>query len=117
MLVHVVESAKFVGGWAEYRAALAALASGPASDPELGDPQFVSAARLGPALNRLGWNSTTLFLSVLVAPGFAPARLVVDPDANYFWLTCATATASAAGAGAIPRASRELVRRHACLHR
>jgi hypothetical protein len=117
MLVHVVETAKFVDGWVEYRAALAALASGAESDPGLGDPQFVSAARLGPALNRLGWNSTTPFLSVLVAPGLVPARLVVDPNANYFWLTCESATASAAGPGAIPRASRELVRRHACLHR
>jgi hypothetical protein len=117
MLVHIVETAKFVAGWADYRAALAALASGPASDPELGDPQFVSAARLGPVLNRLSWNSTTPFLAVLVAPGFVPARLVIDPGANYFWLTCATASASADAARAIPRESRELVRRHACLHR
>jgi hypothetical protein len=117
LLVHAVETAKFVGAWTEYRTALRALASGPASDPGLGDPRFVSAARLGPGLNRLSWNSTTPFLSVLVAPGFAPARLVIDPAANYFWLTCPEATASEAAARAIPRESRALVRAHACLHR
>jgi hypothetical protein len=117
MLVHVVETAKFVAAWTAYKAALQALAMGTASDPELGSERFVSAARLGPALNRMGWNSTTHYLSVLVAPGFAPARLVVDPEAGYFWLTCATATANEEAARAIPQESRRLVRVHACLHR
>ncbi|MGC2779268.1 MAG: hypothetical protein WA418_26895 [Bradyrhizobium sp.] len=115
MLVHAVETAKFVGAWTDYKDAVRTLAMGTASDPELGDAHVVSAARIGP--NRLSWNSTTPFLSVLVAPDFAPARLVVDPAANDFWLSCATATASEAGDRAVPAESRRLVRVHACLHR
>jgi hypothetical protein len=117
VLVHAVETAKFVSAWADYRAAVRALATGQASDPALGDPDFVSSARIGAALNRLSWFSTTPYLSVLAAPGFAPARLVVDPTSNYFWLTCATATANEKAARAIPPESRRLVRVYACLHR
>ncbi len=116
-LVHAVETAKFVAAWTDYAAALRTLAGGADADPVLGDPRFVSSARLAPALNRLSWNSTTPFLSVLVAPGFAPSRLVVDPGANYFWLTCAMARASEENPRALPRESRRLVRVHACLHR
>ena len=83
----------------------------------LGDPRFVSSARIGENLNRLSWFSTTNFLSVLLAPGFAPLRLVVDPTAAYFWLTCATASANERANRAIPVDARALVRIHACLHR
>jgi hypothetical protein len=118
LLVHVVETAKFVTAWTQYMAAVHALAMGTASDPELGDRRFVSSARIGPDLSRLAWFSTTQFLSVLVAPGFAPTRLVVDPRTdNYFWLTCATAKANEMAVRAIPAESRRLVRVHACLHR
>ena len=116
MLVHAVETAKFVTVWAKYKAAVAALATGAASDPALGDPHFVSSDRIGSDLNRLSWFSTTPFLSVIVAK-FAPARLVVDPAANYFWLSCETATANLKADRAVPAESRRLVRIHACLHR
>ena len=56
-----------------------ALAIGTASDPELGSPLFVSSRHIGIELNRAAWNSTTPYLSVLVAPRLAPTRLVVDP--------------------------------------
>lgn len=117
MLVHAVETAKFVSGWRRYQSAVRALAMGSASDPVLGDPRFVSSARIGENLNRLSWFSTTHFLSVLLAPGFAPLRLVVDPTAAYFWLTCATASANERANRAIPVDARALVRIHACLHR
>ena len=92
MLVYAVETTKFVGAWIDYKAAVRALATGTDSDPVLGDPLFVSSQRIGAGLNRLAWNSTTPYLSVLVAPGLKPMRLVVDPDAGYFWLSCKTAT-------------------------
>lgn len=117
MLVHAVETAKFVRAWTDYKYAVRALAMGESSDPVLGDPRFVSSDRIGSDLNRLSWFSTTHFLSVLVAPGFAPARLVVDPHANYFWLSCETATANYVANRAVPVESRRLVRIHACLHR
>jgi hypothetical protein len=122
LLVHAVETEKFVTAWVDYKAAVRTLAMGAASDPALGDPRFVSARRVIGRLDRLNldrlsWPSTTPFLSVLVAPGFAPARLVVDPRANYFWLSCKTATESQDSAGVLPVASRQLVRVHACLHR
>ena len=62
-----------------HRDAVRALAIGTASDPELGSPLFVSSRHIGIELNRAAWNSTTPYLSVLVAPRLAPTRLVVDP--------------------------------------
>jgi hypothetical protein len=117
LLVHAVETAKFVAAWADYKAAVRALAMGAASDPALGDPRFVSSDRIGDRLNRLSWFSTTHFLSVLAAPNFAPARLVVDQDANFIWLSCETATANSEADRAVPVESRRLVRTHECLHR
>jgi hypothetical protein len=116
-LVHAVETAKFVGAWTQYKNAARALAMGAASDPLLGDARFVSSERIGADLNRLSWFSTTHFLSVLVAPGFAPSRLVVDPQATYFSFSCATATANEQASRAVPAESRRLVRVYICLHR
>ena len=116
MLVHAVETAKFVTVWTGYKAAVRALAIGTASDPALGDPRFVSSGRIGPELNRMSWFSTTPYFSIILAQ-FAPARLVLDPTSNYFWLSCATATANLNAARAIPRDTRTLVRTYACEHR
>lgn len=116
-LVHAVETAKFVTAWTHYQAAVRALAVGTASDPTLGDPRFVSSARIGDELNRLSWFSTTHFLSVLVAPEFAPTRLVVDPNADFSWISCATATANLAANRVVPAESRKLVLLQTCLHR
>jgi hypothetical protein len=117
VLVHMVETSKFVATWTNYKTALRALASGEASDPQLGSPLFVSSRRIGAEITRPAWNSTTPYLSVLVSPGLSPSRLVVNPSANYFWLSCETARRSEAKTTAIPGAARQLVRMHACLHR
>jgi hypothetical protein len=117
MLVHAVETAKFALAWADYKDAVRSLATGTASDPDLGDARFVSAHRINPELDRLSWFSTAHFLSMLLAPELAPARLVVDPRQGYFWLSCATALNSENADRAIPPQSRRLVRVHACLHR
>ena len=117
MLVHAVETAKFVTAWADYKAAVGTLAMGAASDPALGDAHFVSSARIGAGLNRLAWRSTTPYLSELVAHDFAPSRLVVDPTSNYFWLSCKTATKNLTANRVIPAESRRLVRVYSCLHR
>jgi len=112
-----VETEKFVREWRGYQAAVRTLATGTLSDPAPGDPHFVSSERIDPALNRLSWSSTTHFLSVLVTPRFAPVRLVIDPNADYFWVSCMTATANQEADHAVPAESRRLVRVHACLHR
>jgi hypothetical protein len=117
MLVHAVETAKFVGAWTDYKAAVRSLAMGTAADSGLGDLLFVSSERIDAELNRLSWSSTVHFLSVLLAPGFAPARLVVDPRQGYFWLSCETAIEDESADRAVPVESRRLVRVHACLHR
>ena len=91
LLVHAVETAKFASAWDSYKTAVRSLAIGTASDPALGNARFVSSDRIGASLNRLSWFSTTHFLSVLVAPNLVPARLVIEPSANYFWLACKTA--------------------------
>jgi hypothetical protein len=113
-LIHAVETAKFVRAWSAYVAQVRALAMGQASDPALGDPAFVSAARIATDHDRLGWHSTTPFLSALSAPGMAPRRLVVDPAAAYFWFPCAAAEASRDRPGPAPQATRDLVARYAC---
>jgi hypothetical protein len=117
LTIHVVETAKFVTAWSGYRAAVRGLAMGTASDAWLGDARFVSSARISPDLNRLSWFSTTPYLSVLVAPGFAPKRLVVDPADAYFWLSCATARANESAVRTVPRESRALIRLYSCEHR
>lgn len=116
LVVHVVETAKFVVGWSAYRGAVRALATGATADPQLGAPYFVSSRRIPADLNRLSWFSTTPYLSALVA-GFQPKRLVIDPAGNYFWLSCATATANATAARAVPVRTREMIRFYSCLHR
>jgi hypothetical protein len=116
MLVHAVETAKFVKAWTDYKAAVASLATGQVSDPALGDAEFVSSDRIGADLNHLSWFSTTQFLSVIVAK-FTPTRLVVDPTDSYFWFSCETAKANTKAKRAVPPATRRLVRVHACLHR
>jgi len=117
LLMHVVETAKFVQAWEDYKSAIRALATGSDSDPGLGSPLFVSSKRIDADLNRLAWNSTTPYLSVLVAPALTPARLVVDPETGYFWLSCAIATESERTSTAIPLQARELIRQYSCLHR
>jgi hypothetical protein len=115
-VVHVIETGKFVAAWVDYRTAVAALAISNQSDPGLGDPRFISSDRIGSTLNQLSWFSTTPYLSTIVA-GFVPKRLVVDPAGNYFWLSCATATANENAPRAVPAEARSLVRIYSCLHR
>jgi hypothetical protein len=115
-LVHVVETAKFVAGWRHYRAEVAALATGNDSDPALGDPRFVSSERIAPNLSPLSWFSTTPYLSAIVA-NFMPNRLVIDPNGNYFWLSCTTAMANENAADTPPKERRDLIRIYSCLHR
>ena len=115
-LIHAVETTKFVAAWTDYKAAVLRLATGPAADPELGDPRFVSSDRIESKLNRLSWFSTTPYLSAVLAD-FAPARLVIDPSSTYFWLSCATATENLNAAHVVPRDVRMLVRTYSCEHR
>jgi hypothetical protein len=115
-LIHAVETKKFVRGWTDYRNAIAVLATGQEADPSLGDPHFVSSARVSPGLNSLSWFSTIPYLSVILA-NFAPNRLVIDPAGNYFWLSCATATQNKDTIRAVPVKARELIRIYSCLHR
>jgi hypothetical protein len=121
-LAHAVETAKFIAGWVRYEAAARDLAMGAASEPGLGDPdlgdsRFVSADRIDSDTNRLRWQTTTPFLSVLLAPGYVPLRLVVDPTAGYFWLTCRKAAATERADLPLPVEGRRLIRIYSCLHR
>ena len=116
-LIYMVETIKFVVAWNSYKAAVRTLAMGAASDRNFGDLNFVSSDRIDANLNRPSWNSTTPYLSVLLAPGFSPARLVVDPAANYFWLSCEMATANLDADRAVSKKGRKLVSIYSCLHR
>jgi hypothetical protein len=115
-MIHAVETAKFVTSWSDYRSAIAALAMGDESDPALGDPRFVSAGRVSPALSPLSWFSTIPYLSIILS-NFSPNGLVIDPTGNYFWLSCETATKNRDAKRAVPVQTRELVRIYSCLHR
>ncbi len=114
--IHLVETGKFVASWVDYRDAVAGLATSGQSDPKLGDPRFVSAERIRPALAALSWFSTVPYLSIILT-NFAPNRLVIDPAGNYFWLSCETATKNGEAQLAVPVQTRELVRVYSCLHR
>jgi hypothetical protein len=116
-LVHAVETWKFVNAWTGYKAAVRTLAAGAVSDAGLGDARFVSTARLPPEYARLAWASTAPYLSVLLTPDLAPRRLVVAPEADFFWISCETATANVDAHPALPRSARELVQTYSCLHR
>ena len=115
-LIHAIETGKFVASWIDYRAAIATLAMGSNSDPVLGDPRFVSAERISPALAPLSWFSTIPYLSIILS-NFSPNRLVIDPAGNYFWLSCGTATRNKDAELVVPVQTRELVRVYSCLHR
>ena len=114
--IHVVETGKFVTAWSRYLDAIAGLAMGNESDPDLGDPRFVSSGRTAPDLAPMEWFSTIPYLSVIIS-NFQPNRLVIHPTGNYFWLSCATATRSRDRQLAVPVQARELVRVYSCLHR
>ena len=103
MLVHAVETAKFVTAWTRLQGRGAALAMGTASDPSLGDPRFVSSARIGagPEPAVLVFDDSS-FCPCWWRRSSRPARLVVDPDANYFWLSCETATANEKAERVVP---------------
>jgi hypothetical protein len=115
-LIHLVETGKFVASWVDYRNAVAGLAMSSQSNAALGDPRFVSAERIRPALAALSWFSTVPYLSIILSK-FSPNRLVIDPAGNYFWLSCETATKNREAALAVPVQTRELVRLYSCLHR
>jgi hypothetical protein len=115
-LIHAVETGKFVASWSDYRNAIAVLAMNGDSDPALGDPRFVSAERISPALAPLSWFSTIPYLSIILS-NFSPSRLVIDPAGNYFWLSCGTATRNRDAERVVPVQTRELVRAYSCLHR
>jgi hypothetical protein len=116
-LVLTFETAKFINAWEHYTTSVRNLATSALSDLELGDSNFVSSRRIDNALNRVSWSSTTPYLSVMLAPRLMPTRLVVDPGAGYFWLSCQFAIANEGASRAIPAKSRGLIRIHACLHR
>jgi hypothetical protein len=115
-LIHAIETGKFVASWIDYRDAVAMLTMSSNSDPALGDPRFVSAERISPALAPLSWFSTTPYLSIILS-NFSPNRLVIDPAGNYFWLSCGTATRNKDAELVVPVQTRELVRVYSCLHR
>jgi hypothetical protein len=115
-LVHAVETAKFVAAWRGEVVALRALAADGQGDPTPGDGIFVSWSNMPARFAPLSWHSTTPFLAVMVSDGYAPRRLVVHPDGNYFWFGCAAATANAAMPSAFPHATREMIRDYTCLH-
>lgn len=117
LLIHAVETAKFTAAWAHYKAAVRELAMSAVSDPALGDPRLVSATRTALSESPVSWVSTTPYLAALLAPRLKPVRLVVDPDAAYFWMSCETATENLQARRAAPQETRELVRVYACLHR
>lgn len=116
-LIHAVEAAKFIRAWTTYETALAALALSDAADPGLGDPQFISTDRLDRSTDAVSWNSTTPYLSVLLAGPAGPKRLVVDPRTGYFWLPCALARRHAATPSTVPAPGTALIARYSCLHR
>jgi hypothetical protein len=114
LLVHAVEAAKFIDGWARYTAVVRTLAEGHAHRGEPGEDRFVSSVRIPEDLNELSWSSTTQYLSIVAVPDLDPARLVIDPDEGYQWIGCQLAQRIAGERRAVPQRTRKLVEAHAC---
>ena len=94
MLVHAVETAKFVTAWTGYRAAMRALATGTASDPALGYLRFASSARIGVDLEP----AVSVF-DYFIPVGAVGAQVCTDtarcgPGRELFWLSCQLAAAN-----------------------
>ncbi len=109
-LLHTGELARFTHGWLAHIQAVRALAATPGEGT-------ATVAALPPASAPFAWHSTVPFLSVMVSPGYAPARLVVDPASNYVWFGCAQAARNAAAPRALPEATRAMVSAYACAGR
>jgi hypothetical protein len=118
ILVHTVEAAKFIDGWTRYEGFVRTLAMGQAdgarAEGATGEDRFVSADRVPADLGEFSWSSTTQYLSVVAAPGLDPARLVINSDEGYQWITCRLAKRQADEHRAVPRRARKLVEAHAC---
>lgn len=115
--LHVIEEARFMAAWRVYTNDVRALAMSDSSNPELGDSAFVSTQLLPTRRDEMWWNSTTLYLSIMLAPGFEPRRLVIDPAGGYFWLNCKSATASRDQYSPMPLAARTMVATFNCKNR
>lgn len=113
LLVHVVETGKFVSGWRDYMNALRTLASVEGPGTETAGTRFVSSHRVQASLNGYSWSSTTHYLSIVAQPALNPARLVIDPDEGYHWITCTLAKRHV-GRHTVPERARMLVEKHAC---
>jgi hypothetical protein len=115
-LVHTVETAKFVDGWTDYARFVRNLSKGAAVAAAAGDTRFVSSNSIPVDLREFSWSSTTHYLSVVATPDLDPARLVINPDEGYHWITCQLAKRHA-GRRAVPEKTRKLVEVHACAAR
>ncbi len=115
LLIHSVEMARFAAAWDDHLVIFKKIVTEP--QPQSSGVVNIDPER--PEFEELPWFSTLPYLSVLVAPGFRPARLAVDPKSDYFWISCATATASVRKAGphGIPAQSRAMIRDLNCKHR
>jgi len=112
-VIHSAETARFADAWSDHLSLFKTMVTQASRSRE------VEIDSENPEYEELPWFSTLPYLSVLVAPDFKPARLGIDPRSDYFWISCATATASVKKAGptGIPAQSREMIRRYSCAHR
>jgi len=113
--IHAVETARFAAGWTEYLAIFRSMVS----KAETSERKYVEIDPENPNFHDMPWFSTLPYLSVLVAPGFKPLRLVIDPKSDYFWVSCAKLTASVRKGSdlGIPVQSRQMIRDYNCRNR
>lgn len=113
--IHGVETYRFAIAWREYLTVFRRIV---VQSPSLGTP-YANIDPDNPEFRGMPWFSTLPYLSVLVAPAYAPARLAVDPRSDYFWISCPDATASVQKASerGVPATSRKMIRDYNCKHR
>ena len=75
MLIHAVETTKFVLAWSDYKAAVRALATDTTSDPQLGNPFFVSSSRIG-----AGLQPARMEFDDAIPIGTCGAKVRIDPS-------------------------------------
>jgi hypothetical protein len=109
---------RFTSAWETYMAHVARIAAGIERAPvSPGNPAFALNTQVRTQHDDMAWNSTTPYLSVLLAPRFLPRYLVVDPTTGYWWIDCATARANRDRPLGLPERPRALVAAYACRYR
>jgi len=116
LAVNIAASACFISQWTTVRLQIEAITNQKGLSPE---DRFISVDTLqidnptaAAMLKKVGYAWTLPFLSIMLAPGFEPARIIVDYADMYY--TCHSERLSSGKTSQIPASTIEGLKRYAC---